>query len=72
MPDAYGDADEQYYIANPGEGWTRSRSARGRPKFDARYWPPPKPKREYYALNLALEKRFANNWQGGVNYTWSR
>jgi hypothetical protein len=23
-------------------------------------------------LNLALEKRFSNNWQGGINYTWSQ
>ncbi len=33
--------------------------------------PAPKAKREYYGLNLSLEKRFSNNWQGGVNYTWS-
>jgi hypothetical protein len=71
MPNAYGGEDEQYYIANPGEGWTQSIGT-GDGRFDARYWPAPKPKREYYALNLALEKRFSNNWQGGVNYTWSQ
>lgn len=70
MQDAQGNWSEQYYIANPGEGWTRPVSQGGR--FADKYWPCPKPKREYYALNLALEKRFSNNWQGGINYTWSR
>ncbi|MCK7477080.1 MAG: hypothetical protein M0C28_05860 [Candidatus Moduliflexus flocculans] len=23
-------------------------------------------------MNVALEKRFSNSWQGGINYTWSR
>jgi len=23
-------------------------------------------------VNLSVEKRFSNNWQGGINYTWSR
>jgi len=67
----YGSLDEQYYIANPGEGWTRN-VGDGNGRFDPGFWPCPKPKREYYALNLALEKRFSNNWQGGVNYTWSQ
>jgi hypothetical protein len=70
MQDAQGNWSEQYYIANPGEGWTRPVSQGGR--FADKYWPCPKPKREYYAVNLALEKRFSNNWQGGINYTWSR
>ena len=67
----YGSLDEQYYIANPGEGWTRN-VGNGDGRFDPNFWPCPKPKREYYALNLALEKRFSNNWQGGANYTWSQ
>jgi hypothetical protein len=70
LQDAQGNWSEQYYIANPGEGWTRPVSQGGR--FADIYWPCPKPKREYYALNLALEKRFSNNWQGGISYTWSR
>jgi hypothetical protein len=70
MPNAYGGVDEQYYIANPGLGVTRSQSQGG--EFADKFWPCPKAKREYYALNLALEKRFSNNWQGGINYTWSR
>ena len=62
--------NEQYFIGNPGEGLARPVSQGG--IFSDEYWPAPKPKREYYALNLGLEKRFANNWQGGLNYTWSR
>jgi len=40
--------------------------------FDNPLWATPKAKREYYAINLALEKRFSHNWQGGINYTWSQ
>ena len=61
---------EQYYIANPGYGWSLPVSQGG--KFDDKYWPTPKAKREYYGLNISLEKRFSNNWQGGINYTLSR
>jgi len=32
----------------------------------------PKAKRDYYAMNLSLEKRFSHNWQGGLSYTLSR
>ena len=35
-------------------------------------WPCAKAKREYYGLNVSLEKRFSKNWQGGANWTWSR
>jgi len=67
----YGSLDEQYYIANPGEGWTRN-VGDGNGRFDPSFWPCPKPKREYYALNLNVEKRFSNNWQAGASYTWSQ
>ncbi len=60
---------EAYYTDNPGEGWSLPISQGG--KFDDKYWPCPKATREHYAMNLALEKRFSNNWQGGVNYTLS-
>jgi len=62
--------NEQYFIGNPGEGKARPVSQGG--IFADEFWPAPKPKREYYGLNLALEKRFSNNWQAGINYTWSR
>ncbi len=59
---------EQYYIANPGSPWIRE-------KFVAAgygdYWQQPKATREYYGMNLSLEKRFSHNWQGGINYTLS-
>lgn len=32
----------------------------------------PKAKRDYYAMNLSLEKRFSHGWQGGFSYTLSR
>jgi hypothetical protein len=70
LQDAQGNYSEEYYIANPGEGWTLPVSQGGR--FSDDFWPAPKAKREYYGVNLALEKRFSNNWQGGINYTWSR
>ena len=35
------------------------------------YWPQPKAIRNYYGLNLSLEKRFSHNWQGAINYTLS-
>ena len=61
---------EMYYSANPGFGWSLPISQGG--KFDDKYWPCPKAKREYYGMNVSLEKRFSNNWQGGINYTLSR
>ena len=61
---------EKYYNGNPGYGWTLPIAQGG--KFDDRYWPTPKAKREYYGMNVSLEKRFSNNWQGGINYTLSR
>ncbi|MCK7476290.1 MAG: hypothetical protein M0C28_00895 [Candidatus Moduliflexus flocculans] len=36
------------------------------------YWTQPDAKREYYGMNVSLEKRFSHNWQGGINYTLSR
>jgi hypothetical protein len=61
---------EQYYNANPGYGWSLPVSQGG--KFDDSYWPTPKATRHYWGVNISLDKRFANNWQGGINYTWSR
>jgi hypothetical protein len=61
---------EQYYIANPGQGWSLPVSQGG--MFPDEYWPTPRAKRDYAGLDIALLKRFSNNWQGGVSYTWSR
>jgi hypothetical protein len=61
---------EQYAITNPGFGLSRPVSGGG--IFPDQYWPTPRAKRDYLGLNIALEKRFSDNWQGGVNYTWSK
>jgi hypothetical protein len=61
---------EQFYICNPGFGWSLPDSQGG--KFDDSLWPCPKATRDYNGLNISLEKRFSNNWQGGINYTLSR
>jgi hypothetical protein len=59
---------ELYYNGNPGSAYIQNvQETRQGPG----YWPQPKAKREYYGLNLSLEKRFSHNWQGGINYTLS-
>ncbi|MCX8160899.1 MAG: TonB-dependent receptor [Candidatus Saccharicenans sp.] len=62
--------EEIFYICNPGYGYSLPVSQGG--KFADEYWPVPKAKRDYYGLNVSLEKRFSHNWQGGINYTLSR
>ena len=62
--------EQQFYVTNPGYGVSRPISEGG--LFSDDYWPCPKATRDYYGVNLSLEKRFSKNWQGGVNYTWSR
>ena len=66
--DAYG--NEYYYLTNPGRGFARPTTEGG--KMDPNVWPTPRAKREYWGLNLSIEKRFSDNWQAGFNYTWSR
>ncbi len=61
---------QQFYVTNPGFGVSRPVSEGG--KFSDDYWRCPKATREYNGLNISLEKRFSNNWQGGFNYTLSR
>lgn len=65
---------EFYYYANPGgefmaQKYEESRQAGillpGTPDM-------PKAKRDYYAMNLSVDKRFSHNWQGGLSYTLSR
>lgn len=60
----------EWYIGNPGEGLMRSISEGG--IMPDEMPSPPKPKREYTAVNLVLEKRLSNNWLGGFSYTWSQ
>ena len=64
------DGSEAYVIGNPGFGAAKWTTEGG--LFDPNFWACPQAKRDYYGVNLALEKRFSHNWQGGVNYTWSQ
>jgi hypothetical protein len=70
-----------FWTCNPGYGVSRPVSEGGKFLLDYNstpndpsddYWPCPKATRDYIGLNLSLEKRFSNNWQGGINYTLSR
>jgi hypothetical protein len=64
---------EHYYNGNPGSDWIQS-------KYDeaiaAETLPPgvkaTKAVREYTSVTLNLDRRFQDNWLGGVSYTWSR
>ncbi|MBI5280756.1 MAG: TonB-dependent receptor [Candidatus Solibacter usitatus] len=62
-----GAGGEVYYIANPGEGITIAKST-WEPGFPVT----PKAIRNYDALELRLDKRFAKNYQYAASYTWSR
>ena len=62
--------DEIYYITNPGYGYSLPTDQGG--KMSDEFWPTPKARRDYKALNISLEKRMSNNWMGGVNLTLSR
>jgi hypothetical protein len=62
---------EEYYEANPGFGYTLH-VGNGTGKMDPKYPETPKARREYYALNLSVDKRLSNNWLAGFSYTWSR
>jgi hypothetical protein len=57
---------EDYLIANPGEGLAVNME----PAYPA--FPTPKPKRNYDAVEVRLNKRFSNHWQGQASYTYSR
>jgi hypothetical protein len=63
---------EQYYEGNPGSAWIVNlfETLQNEPS-GLDYWPQPKANRNYYGLNLTLEKRFSHNWQGAINYTLS-
>jgi hypothetical protein len=63
---------EQYYEGNPGSAWIVNlfETLQNEPT-GLNYWPQPKAIRNYYGLNVSLEKRFSHNWQGAINYTLS-
>ena len=59
------DGSEGYVVANPGEGITQL--AFVDPNVNL-----PKAKRDYDGVEVALEKRMANNWYLRGSYLWSR
>jgi hypothetical protein len=61
--------DTFYPLGNPGEGIFKfeTNHISATPDF-----PMPKPKREYDALQITFNRRFAKGWFLGANYTWSR
>ncbi len=65
---------EHYYTANPGSDYVNKKWAEGRAagKLPAGCPDIPKAIRDYWAVNLSIDKRFSNNWMGGFAYTWSR
>jgi Carboxypeptidase regulatory-like domain/TonB-dependent Receptor Plug Domain len=59
---------EEYKYVNPGEGIAVTMNPSGlTPVFNT-----PKPKRQYDALEVSLEKRFSKNWFGSASYVYSR
>ena len=62
------DGDEVYLYANPGEGLaTDALVSTATPPFQV-----PKAKRQYDAVQLELNRRFADNWFMGGSYVWSK
>jgi len=63
---------EQYYQGNPGSQWVIDlfHNLQEVPT-GLDYWDQRPAIRNYYGLNVSLEKRFSHNWQGAINYTLS-
>jgi hypothetical protein len=62
------DGSEEYKYVNPGEGIAVTMNPSGlTPVFNT-----PKPKRQYDALEVSLEKRFSRNWFASASYVYSR
>lgn len=64
---------EYYYYCNPGGDFINEQYASS---IEAGFLEPgtpnmPKAKRDYWAVNLAVDKRFTDNWLGGFSFTWS-
>lgn len=56
---------EAYIIGNPGLGLVKE-------FYEQNGWTPVKAKRDYDAVELRLDRRFADDYYFNVNYTWSR
>ncbi len=67
------EGNEEYYIGNPGSDWAQA-------KFDSAIAAGVMPAgvkaskavRDYTSVTLNLDRKFKNNWLGGLSYTWSR
>ena len=59
---------EQYYNGNPGSDWIQELYDKN---LGPEYPDCPKAKRSYYSLSIGVDKRYSNNWMGGIHYTWS-
>ena len=64
---------ELYYTTNPGNDFLIEKysEAKAAGLIPAGAPGPSKAKRDYNAVNISLDKRFSNNWLGGISYTWS-
>ena len=64
---------EMYYTTNPGSDFVKEKYAEARAAdlIPANAPDCPKAIRDYYAINIAVDKRFSNNWLGGISYTFS-
>jgi hypothetical protein len=64
---------EEYFIGNPGSGWIQEKYneaiAVGNMPEGVRSV---EAVREYTSLTINLDRKFKNNWFGGLSYTWSR
>ena len=64
---------EHYYYTNPGSDFMNAKyqTARDAGLMEADTPDLPEGKRDYWAVNMSLDKRFSDGWQGGVSVTWS-
>ncbi len=65
---------ELYYTTNPGNAFMvqKYNDAKAAGLIPENAPGPSKAKRDYNAVNISVDKRFSNNWLGGVSYTWSQ
>ena len=63
------DGSEVYVIGNPGEGLAEFQFPSGATPSGFRN---PKPKRQYDAIELGVNRRFADRWFAAANYVYSR
>jgi hypothetical protein len=62
--------NEVYFIGNPGEGSSTITPTSAAPLTPA--FATPKPKRQYDAVEVGVNRRFADNWFASANVTFSR